>query len=746
MRNARLPYHQHWTLSPWLPLGLVLVFLLLGSGLWQALSVHDRQQTRIELDSEAERISRDFERALTDYIQAVERKAARAERETELEERHWRADARDLIEHYPHFQALQYTDSERIIRWIEPLTGNEPALGLNIGINPQRAAALSYTAATGVTDLSGIIDLQQGGSGVVAYAPIGTGEQLQGFINGVFRLNDLTEGLLRPLARSHFDVLITESENPEVRFEVPGPDGELAAFSAQSRLAIRNLRWTLTLTPTRDWVSERQTGWPIWLFATLSGAGILLAALLFLGQRIWRRSWQLADTRERLRLEMDQRLHAQADLDRVASVDPLTGLANRRFFVDNLSHRLQRQDEQEQLALIAVDLDGFHPLNDSLGHELGDQILKETARRLGELEDETTLVCRSSGDEFFLSRHSVRALDSVFRLLERIRECFRLPFELDEGDSLSMTASIGVALYPDNGDSAETLLRNADAAMHQAKALSATQYQFYNEGIHERASRQLQLQRDLQRAVNNREFVLHYQPQQDLATGQVGMLEARVRWQHPEHGLLTPGEFLPAAHESGLITDIGRQVIAMACEQLHEWRHGDFAHLSIAVNLSAAELRQPDLVEYLAGCLRRYDLPPTRIELELSEEHVIRDPELYTPQLDALTRLGIGIAIDGFGGGYSSLSWLRDFPIQMLKIDPGFIRQVTRSHNDGVIVKAIINLAHNLGIQVTAVGVETESQLAFLRAHRCDFAQGNLLGPPRARESLESVLSLIRPI
>lgn len=745
MRNAEPPQHRHWTLSPWLPLGLALVFVLLGFGLWQSLSSHEQQQTRMELDSEAERISRDFERALNDYIQVVERKAARAAREGELDESGWRADARDLIEHYPHFQALQYTDSDRTIRWIEPLAGNESALGLNIALNPQRAAALSYAAATGITDLSGIIDLQQGGSGVVAYAPIGTGEQLQGFINGVFRLSDLTGGLLRPLARDHFDVLITESDDPGVRFEVPGPEGELADVAAQSRLAIRNLRWTLTLTPTRDWVSDRQSNWSVWLFATLAGAGILLAALLFLGQRVWRRSWQLAYTRERLRLEMDQRLHAQADLDRVASVDPLTGLANRRFFVDNLSHRLQRQDEQEQLALIAVDLDGFHPLNDSLGHELGDQILKETARRLGELEDETTLACRSSGDEFFLSRHSVRSLDSVFRLLERIRDCFRPPFELD-GDSLTMSASIGVALYPDNGDSAEILLRNADAAMHQAKALNATQYQFYNEGIHEHAARQLQLQRDLQRAVNNREFVLHYQPQQDLATGQVGMLEARVRWQHPEHGLLSPGEFLPAAHESGLITDIGRQVIAMACEQLHEWRHGDFAHLSIAVNLSGPELRQPDLVEYLAACLRRYDLPPARIELELSEEHLIREPELYTPQLEALTRLGIGIAIDGFGGGYSSLSWLRDFPIQMLKIDPGFIRQVTRSHNDGVIVKAIINLAHNLGIQVTAVGVETESQLAFLRAHRCDFAQGNLLGPPRPKESLESVLALIRPI
>ncbi len=745
MRNTTRSDHRHWSLSPWFPWALVAAFVLLGAVIWQALDTHDQQQTRIALNDEVERIAHELEQALTDYIQVVERKAARASRLSALDEQHWRANARHLIEHYPHFQALQYTDSERIIRWIEPMAGNETALGFNIAFDLEREAALNYAAATGTTDLSGIIDLQQGGAGVVAYAPIRTDGELQGFMNGVFRLNELTDGLLSRRARDRFDVIIAESADPQIQFRARAPESELAAFSAQTRLSIRNLRWTLTLTPTQQWVEQRQSSWPNWLFGTLSGAGIFLAALLSLGQRIWRRSWQLEHTREQLRTETDRRLNVQADLDRAASIDPLTGLANRRFFVDNLSHRLQRQDAQEQLVLIAVDLDGFHPLNDSLGHELGDQILTETAQRLGELEDETTLLCRSSGDEFFLSRHSVKSLDSIFRLLERIRDCFRPPFEVD-GHTLNMTASIGVALYPENGDSAEILLRNADAAMHQAKTVNTTQYQFYNEAIHERVTEQLQLQRDLQRAVSRREFVLHYQPQQDLATGQVGMLEARVRWQHPERGLLSPSEFLPAARESGLITDIGRQVISMACEQLHEWRSGKFGHLSIAINLSGPELRQPDLVEYIASCLRRFDLPPARIELELSEEHLVQDPELYTPQLEALTRLGIGIAIDGFGGGYSSLSWLRDFPIQMLKIDPGFIQQVTRSHNDGVIVKAVINLAHNLGIQVTAVGVETESQLAFLRAHRCDFAQGNLLGPPRSGDSLESLLSLIRPI
>lgn len=470
-------------------------------------------------------------------------------------------------------------------------------------------------------------------------------------------------------------------------------------------------------------------------------AGAMFALLLYLAQSVWRRNHTLNHTREALLEETERRAMAVADLDRVASTDPLTGLANRRFFMDDLSHSIDRAKQGGfQVALIALDLHGFQAINNTLGHHYGDQLLAAVAERLKTLEDEHVLISRSSSDEYYLRYYPLTGLEPLFRILERIRELLRTPIAAGQHQQ-TITASIGVALYPDHAENPETLLTGAETAMHKAESLSGTRYQFFSESLHHQAQAHLELQKALIEAVQRREFELLYEPQKDLATGHIGSLEAKVRWRHPQRGLLAPGDFLTTAIETGIVAAIGRQVITMACEQLQTWRGSECENLTVAVNLSGPELDDPEIVQHVSTELSRCELRPQDLELELAESSLAGDAPLREQQLQALINLGVPISIDDFGKGTASLSWLGQFPLHQIKIDKNFVQRITASHNDSVIVRAVINLAHNLGIQVTATGVNADPHLTFLRAHRCDFAQGELISPPLWPQQIPALLS-----
>lgn len=467
----------------------------------------------------------------------------------------------------------------------------------------------------------------------------------------------------------------------------------------------------------------------------------MFALLLYLGQSVLRRNQTLDRTREALLEETEKRASAVADLDRLASTDPLTGLANRRFFMDDLRHCIDRADQSGcQVALIALDLHGFQALNNTLGHHYGDKLLAAVADRLKSLEEEPVLISRSSSDDYYLRYYPLTDLQPLFRILERLRELFRTPFSIvDQHQTIS--ASIGVALYPEHAGDAGTLITGAETAMQSAASLNGTRYQFFSESLHQQAQAHLALQQELIQGIKDRQFELLYEPQTDLATGQIGSLEAKVRWRHPQRGLLPPEEFLPTAIETGLIADIGRQVITCVCEQLRDWRGSECEHLTIAINLSGPELDDPDTVHHINAELARCALGPDALELELAESSLAGGDRQREQQLQALTSLGIPISIDDFGKGTASLAWLGQFPLHQIKIDKNFVQRITASHNDSVIVRAIINLAHNLGIQVTATGVNADSHLTFLRAHRCDFAQGELISAPLWPQQVPALLS-----
>lgn len=726
-------------LSPAFPVVIFLVFLGLATGLRYGLVQQDKAQIEANLANEARAMANHLEREFMVHAEAIRRMALRLQTDPVTTEQQWRRDARNYLEDFGVYQAIEWIDQGFVIRWLEPLTDNEDVVGYNVAFNDERRQALELARKTGNWDLSGIIDLRQGGKGMVIYAPVGAGADNRGFIAGVFRMEVLARQLLTERVLESFRVNIQEAGQPSYQLnnELPvSPE-----FSHTTALDLPTLDWALTLQPSRSWVQNQYSNWPAMTFATFVLMGLLTSLTTLLVQLILKRNRSLLKTRRELDQEIAQRTAIQQDLARLESTDTLTGLANRRFFMEDLSHTLNIADRQmRQVGLIMLDLDRFQTLNDSLGHQFGDELLIKVSERLNRLSNERILVAYSGGDEFMLCQQQVDDLDDIIHLLGQVKQCFDQPFEV-QGQSHSVTATMGVAVYPQSGLDADTLLRNADIALYRAKEQGRNAYQFYTEGMQDREVMRLELDKDLSQALTNNEFVLYYQPQLNLDTGEIQSVEALIRWQHPRRGLLPPGEFIPLAEESGRITDIGRWVMMAACRQLAAWKGTPQEGLRIAVNLSGRELDDEALVDHIREALAAENVPAERLEVELTEEIFIQNIEHNRNQLARLHQLGVHLAIDDFGVGYSSLGYLRDFPVDVLKIDRSFITDVTERHDDAVITRAVINLAHNLGVQVVAEGVETEEQLGFLKRHRCNFAQGYLISRPIPARDLEQALA-----
>jgi diguanylate cyclase (GGDEF)-like protein/PAS domain S-box-containing protein len=428
---------------------------------------------------------------------------------------------------------------------------------------------------------------------------------------------------------------------------------------------------------------------------------------------------------------------AKARAQHLADHDALTGLPNRRLLEDRLTQALALSHRnRKSSAVMFVDIDRFKTINDSLGHAVGDALLKEVAGRLVKQLREGDTICRIGGDEFVVVLPEVKRSSDVAHVAQKVIEQLSQPLVVEERE-LVVTCSIGIAVYPDDGRDAESLIRNADAAMYHAKELGRANYQFFTEQMNQAASRRLQLENDLRRAIGKGELRVHFQPIVDVATGRVAAHEALARWQHPKRGLVHPAEFIQLAEETGIILKIGEWVLAEACR----WstfigaRGHDGGDLQIAVNLSARQFNDPQLPKMVARALKDTGLPPRLLELEITESTAMQQTDVTLRTLKRLKALGVSIAIDDFGTGYSSLSYLRRFPVDKVKIDRSFVAEVPGNRDQGAIVSAIVALAHALQIGVVAEGVETEAQREFLKSCGCDFIQGYLVGRPADAET-----------
>ncbi|MEZ5428555.1 MAG: EAL domain-containing protein [Pyrinomonadaceae bacterium] len=417
--------------------------------------------------------------------------------------------------------------------------------------------------------------------------------------------------------------------------------------------------------------------------------------------------------------------------------DPLTNLPNSILFEDRLSQALyQANRNKHRLAMLYLSIDRFNMVSDTLGPKHGYELLKEVAARLTESVGEEITIARFEGDEFAMLVSQIDSTDDIIELTNRIFENLEYPFVVDDSE-IFISFSIGISLFPDDGKDEQTMLKNASAALARAKEKGGGNFQFYIPGINHQARKRLMLENNLRRAVENQEFEVYYQPKIDVWTEKIAGLEALVRWNHPEMGLISPAEFIPLAEETGLIIPIGNWVLRNACYQVKDWENKGFRTGRLSVNISARQFEQRDLVQIIKGIVDEVGLPPGSLELELTESSLMKNPQASIQTLSKLKEFGILVSIDDFGTGYSSLSYLQRLPIDILKIDQSFVSEITNNPDNVALVLAIIELAHNLRLQVIAEGVETAGQLDFLRDIGCDEFQGYYFSKPVNSESFE---------
>ncbi|MEH1971353.1 MAG: EAL domain-containing protein [Nostoc sp.] len=532
------------------------------------------------------------------------------------------------------------------------------------------------------------------------------------------------------------------------------------SFSFQMNNLQQLLNWEINLQPRRGKpfpasvkasavydLEEKQIGWR-WLLCNISerkqAEEMLHRAYDDLEIRVAERTAELVKANQKLLNEITERKRVESQLLHLAFHDALTGLPNRVAFMNRLRHAINysKRHSDYLFAVLFIDLDRFKVINDSLGHLNGDQLLLAIATRLEVCVRSIDTAARLGGDEFTILLEGIQDVSDAIKVAERIQQELALPFELD-GQEVFTTASIGIALSSTvDYEHPEDLLRDADTAMYRAKVLGRARYELFNSDMYANALARLQLETDLRRAIEREEFRVYYQPIVSLISGSILGFEALLRWQHPERGLLNPADFIPLAEETGLIFSIGNWVLHEACRQMQAWRACHRSNLleKISVNLSLKQFSQPDLIEQIEQILHLTGLDAGTLVLEITESVIVGNGDKATAAFLQLREMGIELSIDDFGTGYSSLGRLYNFPISVLKIDRSFISPMGTNSKNLEIIEIIVTLAHKLGVDVLAEGIETKEQLVLLRKLNCEYGQGHFFSVPLNSSAAETLI------
>jgi diguanylate cyclase (GGDEF)-like protein len=449
-----------------------------------------------------------------------------------------------------------------------------------------------------------------------------------------------------------------------------------------------------------------------------------------LDQRVRERTAELEVANDMLKREAGERKQAEQRVQYMAYHDALSGLPNRVLLQDRIKQSLAWADRRgRQLAVVFIDLDNFKNINDSLGHQIGDQVLQKVAQRLALCLRQGDTIARIGGDEFVMSLPDILPGNDLPQMAQQLLDAIAQPIEI-AGDKLHLTASIGIAHYPEHGRDVVTLMRNADTAMYNAKQLGRNQHKMFAEPMNTEMQRRLSMERDMRHALDTGGFMLHYQPVVNIDSGAIIGAEALLRWPNPNAPWISPVEFIPMAEENGLIVPLGEWVLIEACRQLHEWSQLGLSEFTMAVNMSSRQFMKEGLATTVATVIERFGINPSRLHLEITESLLMSQNETVLANFEQLARLGIQFSIDDFGTGYSSLGYLKRFPIQLLKLDRSFIQDLPDNSGSVAIVTAVIAMAKSLGITVIAEGVENEAQLAFLKQQECPWVQGFFFSRP----------------
>ena len=722
-----LPATLGTTLNRLLPIG----FALIGIGLSVALGRLDVQRQESELVANAgarlSGVRAALEAQLRSAFGETEGIAQLISADGQISPEHFHDMARQAIASVPHIRHISVAPGD-VIDDVYPIKGNQSIIGVDYRHLPDQYPMLQRARDHYSPVLAGPVQLYQGGRGLIYRRPV--------FLKGHKGVKlywgnvSIVADIDRLLSAAGLDL------DPGFELALRGADGQGSAgamiwgnpklfeeHAVTVNVDVPGGLWQLAASPLGGWPSMSLFASPLFLFAlTCTGLFSVFVAQL-------NRSNHLINLRNR---ELKQ---SQAQLERLAHYDVITGLPNRVLF----NQRLQEAINAEQrLAVLVLDIDGFKQVNDSLGHPMGDLLLQQATARFVQVIDDQDGLCRLGGDEFaFLLVGAEHAcIDRVQGLLQTLQ----LPFDLN-GNAALVTGSIGLAWHPEHGQSSDRLLRHADTAMYAAKESGRNAWRLYHPDMTERLQERLCLERNLRRALQNNEFELWYQPKIDLFSGRIEGAEALLRWRDPDYGLVSPAQFIPLAERTGLIIPLGEKVLELACQQIAAWRAADCLPGPLAINVAALQIERSDYVASLSRSLRRYDLPPTLLEVEITESLLMESQQQACAALAQLQAMGVATAVDDFGTGYSSLAYLKSLPIDHLKIDRAFIKDLPADDDAVAITRAIIDLGHALGFHITAEGIETQAQYDFLRNAGCDQGQGFLMARPMPAQALQTWLA-----
>lgn len=721
-----LPATLGTTLNRLLPIG----FALIGIGFSVALGRLDVQRQESELVANAAArlsgVRAALEAQLRSAFGETEGIAQLLSADGQISPEHFRDMARQAMASVAHIRHVSLAPDD-VIADVYPLLGNRSIIGLDYRQLPDQYPMLQRARDHYSPVLAGPVQLYQGGRGLIYRRPV--------FLKGHKGVKlywgnvSIVADIDRLLSAAGLDL------DPGFEMALRGTDGQGSAggmiwgdpklfdeHAVTVNVDVPGGLWQLAASPLGGWPPMSLFASPLFLFALTCTAlfSVFVAQL--------NRSNHLINLRNR---ELKQ---SQAQLERLAHFDLITGLPNRVLFNQRLQQAISHGTP---LAVLVLDIDGFKQINDSLGHPMGDLLLQQATARFVQLVDDDDGLCRLGGDEFafFLTGAEAACIEQVQGLLQTLQ----LPFELN-GNAALVTGSIGLAWCPEHGQSSDRLLRHADTAMYAAKESGRNAWRLYHPDMTLRLQAQLSLEHNLRRALKSNEFELWYQPKIDLFSGRVKGAEALLRWRDPEHGLVSPAQFIPLAERTGLIIPLGEKVLDLACAQIAAWRAADCLPGPLAINVAALQIERSDYVASLSQTLKRYDLPATLLEVEITESLLMESQQQACAALAQLQAMGVATAVDDFGTGYSSLAYLKSLPIDHLKIDRAFIKDLPDDDDAVAITRAIIDLGHALGFRITAEGIETLAQYQFLRNAGCDQGQGFLMGRPMPAEALQAWL------
>jgi diguanylate cyclase (GGDEF)-like protein len=656
------------------------------------------------------------------------------------------------------------SDSYLPLTWVEPLENNRQALGLDVSVLPATRLAVQTTRQSLRPEVTeGIRLVQESGEqrGVVLYLavhqPPGAEDNastekrpLKGVISSVFRMDDVVQSVLGTPNREWLKICLTDPKAPVGNRRLMGETGCEKAVAAEGPAA----RWRAAMPlriGSREWTLQVQAGPQFWASGNVSNhwliAAISLLAVSILGAFLLVTSGQGRRTAQQVEERTQELALSNANLMQLAHFDTLTGLTNRSFWIEQAEATLSAARlNGKDVAVIFLDLDRFKHVNDSLGHSQGDLMLKTVADRLHACLRTRDVLARWGGDEFVALLPWVKGRDGAAVVAKKIARVLSTPIQLYDQE-ITVTASLGVAMFPEDGDSVEVLLRHADTAMYSVKDSGRNSWNFFSPEMREHVTRRLTIESGLRRAIgsNAGELQLAYQPQIETRTGRVTGVEALLRWTDPELGVVSPLDFIPVAEETGLIEPLGAWVLENVCRQIELWHNGPhaelFRHLRVSVNVSALEFKRPLFLQRLKQALSCMTQPAHRLELEITESLLIQAGPDLNEKLHTITGMGISLALDDFGTGYSSLGYLKRLPLSRLKIDRSFLQDIPGDAEDEAIVRATLSMADDLGLEVVAEGVENSAQMEFMRRHGCQQLQGWLFSKALPPAQLETWLA-----